>query len=185
MTLHSAAPEPILKADAARRARRVKMVLMDVDGTLTDGRIVFSSAEGESKFFSAQDGVGIRLAERAGLLCGVITGRKSEALHRRATELGITEIHQRSLRKTEAYDALRARRRMAHEEIAFLGDDLVDLPVMKQAGFAATVPDAVPEVIRHSHFVSSRAGGLGGVREILDFILKVQGRWFRVTGRYL
>lgn len=161
------------------------MVLLDADGVLTDGSIVYPGRQGETKVFSALDSVGLRLAGLAGLRLGIISGRSSEALSRRAEELGIEDLHQRSLWKLEVYEKVRRRHRLKDGEVAFLGDDLVDLPVMRRVGFMATVPDAVPEVLRTAHFVSGRPGGRGGVREILDFVLKVQGLWARVTRRYL
>lgn len=177
----AAAGEPRIGAEAARRARRVKMVLLDVDGVLTDGRIVFTGDGLEAKLFSSQDGVGVRLAQRTGLKFGIITGRKSPALEMRARELGITEVHQRALKKAEPYAKLLAASKLQDSEIAYVGDDLVDLPVMKKAGFAATVPEARPEVLRAAHFVSGRGCGHGAVREILDFIMRVQGTWRRAT----
>jgi len=177
----AAGREPRIAADAAPRARGVKLVLLDVDGVLTDGRIVFTGERSEAKHFSAQDGVGIRLAQRAGLRFGIITGRRSAALEMRARELGITELHQNSLKKADAYRKILASTRLADEAIAYVGDDLVDLPIMKRAGFAATVPEARPEVLRAAHFVSGRGCGRGAVREILDFILRVQGAWKRAT----
>ncbi len=186
-SLRTAAPrEPVLKPDAAARARRVKMVVMDVDGVLTDGRIVFSGrAAEEAKFFNSQDGVGVKLAQRGGLTFGIITGRKSEALERRARELGITEVHQTSYRKAAAYARLRRAHGLDDDRIAFVGDDLVDMPLLKRAGFAATVPEARPEVIRVAHYVTGTSAGHGAVREILDFILRVQGRWQRATRGFL
>ncbi len=179
------ASEPRLHPQAAARARRVKMVLMDVDGILTDGRIVFSGSIDETKLFDAQDGVGIKLAQRAGLLTGLITGRVSEAVERRARELGISEIHQNSFRKIEAYEKILAARGLEDSGVAYVGDDLVDMPILTRVGFAATAPEARPEVIRTVHFVSSRPCGRGAVRQILDFILMVQGRWAAATRGYL
>jgi len=157
------------------------MVLLDVDGVLTDGRIVFTASESETKIFNSQDGVGVRLAQRTGLKFGIITGRKSAALEMRARELGITEIHQRALKKSEAYSKVLAATGLEDVDIAFVGDDLVDLPVMRRAGFAATVPEARPEVVRAAQFVSGRGCGRGAVREILEFIMRVQGTWRRAT----
>jgi len=182
---HREAIEPRITPEAAPRARKVRMILMDVDGVLTDGRIVFSGPVDETKFFDAQDGVGIRLARNAGLEVGLITGRASQALERRARELGVTEIHQRSLRKADAFAKVLSTHRLDAGAVAFIGDDIVDLPVMRRAGFAASVPNARPEVRESAHFVSSRAGGRGAVRQILDFILMVQGRWERVTRGYV
>lgn len=161
------------------------MIILDADGVLTDGSIVYPGPEGEPKTFSSLDSVGLRLAQKAGILLAIITGRRSEALVRRASELGIDELHQRQLWKLDAYGQVRRRKKLSDGQIAFIGDDLVDLPVMRRVGFPATVPGAVPEVLGAAHFVSSREGGRGGAREIIDFILKVQGRWTGVAGRYV
>jgi 3-deoxy-D-manno-octulosonate 8-phosphate phosphatase (KDO 8-P phosphatase) len=181
----SASPfEPRLGAGASARARRVRLVLMDVDGVLTDGRIVFEGPEDETKFFDAQDGVGVRLAIQAGLRIGLITGRRSLALRRRADELGITDVRMNAARKGDAFVRMAAGHRLRDDQVCFVGDDVVDLPALRRAGFAATVPNARPEVIRVAHFVTGRPGGRGAVREVLDFILKAQGSWRRVTRAY-
>lgn len=177
-------PGPRLTADAAPRARLVKMVLMDVDGVLTDGRLHYTPASDGTKLFHARDTVGIRLAQRAGIRFGFISGRGSEALELRATELRITEVHQKKLHKEPVYEKIRRGEGLGHEEMAYIGDDLVDLPVMKRVGFAATVPGSPRELARAAHFVTSRNGGDGAVREILDFILRVQGSWQRVTREF-
>src|SRR6266850_3896586 len=176
--------EPRVTTGAAARARRVKMVLMDVDGVLTDGRIIFNGPTDETKLFDAQDGVGIRLAQKAGIRIGLITGRASQALERRARELGISEIHQRSLKKADSDARVLGAHRLTDLEVAFIGDDIVDVPILKVAGFAASVPNARPEVRRLAHFVTSRQGGRGAVREVLDFVLMVQDRWESVTRGY-
>ena len=185
------APSPLretqvpLTPDAAERARRVRLILMDVDGVLTDGRIIFQAEVDEAKGFDARDGVGIKLAQRAGLVTGVITGRLSIATTRRVSELNMEEFHQRVFRKVEVFDSILRSRRLSEEAVCFMGDDLVDLPIMKRAGFAAAPADARPEALRAAHFVSDSPGGRGAVRDLIDFILKVQGRWARVTKGYL
>ncbi|HZE88244.1 MAG TPA: HAD hydrolase family protein [Verrucomicrobiae bacterium] len=181
---HAETVEPVIRTGAGARARKVKLILMDVDGVLTDGRIIFDDTPGEMKFFDAQDGVGVRLAERVGLKFGIITGRESQALERRCREIGITELHQRSLKKIVAYEKILASHKLKDEDVAFMGDDIVDAPVLKRVGFAVTVPNAVPQVRRLAHFVTSRAGGRGAVRQALDFILKVQNRWGDATRGY-
>lgn len=158
---------------------------MDVDGVLTDGRIILQAQLDEAKGFDSRDGVGIRLAQRAGLLTGVITGRLSIATSRRTSELSMDEFHQRVFRKAEVYDSILSARGLAHEQICFLGDDLVDIPIMKRVGLAAAPCDARPEARRAAHFVTSLPGGRGAVREVIDFVLKVQGRWEQVTADYL
>ena len=174
-----------LSPDVGERARRVRLLLFDVDGVLTDGRINFQAQLDEAKSFNARDGVGIRLAQRAGLRTGIITGRVSIATHRRAAELGMQDIHQRAFDKLSVFNHILTKRRLRARDVCFMGDDLVDIPIMKQAGLAAAPADADPEARRAAHFVTELAGGRGAAREVIEFILKVQGRWARVTGSYL
>ena len=174
-----------LSPDVGERARRVRLLLFDVDGVLTDGRIIFQGQQDEAKSFNARDGVGIRLAQRAGLRTGVITGRVSIATHRRGTELGMNEINQRAFDKLAVFNHILAKRRLSARDVCFMGDDLVDIPVMKRAGLAAAPADADPEARRAAHFVTDLEGGKGAAREVIEFILKVQGRWARVAGKYL
>ncbi|MGH9866693.1 MAG: KdsC family phosphatase [Candidatus Polarisedimenticolia bacterium] len=174
-----------LSPDAADRARRVKLILMDVDGVLTDGRIILQAEVDEAKGFDSRDGVGIRLAQKAGLVTGVITGRLSIATTRRAHELRMEEYHQRVFQKIEVYDSILKARRLRPEEACFVGDDLVDIPIMRKTGFAAAPSNARPEARQVAHFVTSGEGGRGAVREVIDFILKVQGLWGKATEGYL
>ena len=174
-----------LTADAADRARRVKLILMDVDGVLTDGRIILQAEVDEAKGFDSRDGVGIRLAQKAGLLTGVITGRLSIATTRRASELQMEEYHQRVFQKLEVYETILRARKLGSDAVCFIGDDLVDVPIMKATGFAAAPSNARPEAYRAAHFVTAQAGGRGAVREVIDFILKVQGLWAKVTEGYV
>jgi 3-deoxy-D-manno-octulosonate 8-phosphate phosphatase (KDO 8-P phosphatase) len=174
-----------LTSDVGERARRIKLILMDVDGVLTDARIILQAEVDEAKGFDARDGVGIRLAQRAGLLTGVITGRLSIATSRRTRELRMEEFHQKVFRKTDVLEAILKARRMTEDQICFIGDDLVDVPVMKRAGLAACPGDARLPARRVAHFVTSEQGGRGAVREVIEFILKAQGLWARVTADYL
>ncbi|HKY31170.1 MAG TPA: HAD hydrolase family protein [Candidatus Polarisedimenticolia bacterium] len=174
-----------LAPDVADRARRVKLILMDVDGVLTDGRIILQAEVDEAKGFDSRDGVGIRLAQKAGLVTGVITGRLSIATTRRASELQMEEYHQRVFRKAEVFESILKARRVRAEAVCFIGDDLVDVPILKRVGLAAAPADARPEARQAAHLVTSLPGGRGAVRQVIDFILKVQGRWARVTQGYL
>jgi 3-deoxy-D-manno-octulosonate 8-phosphate phosphatase (KDO 8-P phosphatase) len=174
-----------LVPDVADRARRVKLILMDVDGVLTDGRIILQAEVDEAKGFDSRDGVGIRLAQKAGLLTGVITGRLSIATTRRASELRMEEYHQRVFQKVEVYDSILRARRLAPEAVCFIGDDLVDVPIMRKTGFAVAPANARPEAQRVAHMVTALEGGRGAVREVIDFILKVQGLWSQVTQGYV
>ena len=163
--------------DALERAKRVKLIIFDVDGVLTDGGI-YIGADGELfKPFFCRDGLGLTLAHRAGPQTAIITGRQSEHLRYRAKELHITEVYQGNLDKREAYRDLKAKLGLADEEIAYFGDDLVDLPIMGQVGFPAAVGDAVQEVLEAAVLQSDYPGGHGAVRQLIEFILKAQGKW--------
>lgn len=164
-------------AEAIRRAEKVRLIILDVDGVLTDGGL-YIGAEGELfKPFYCRDGLGITIAHRAGLRTAIITGRQSRQLLYRAQELHITEVFQGNLDKRAAYRELKARLQLDDEEIAYFGDDLVDLAVMRQVGLPAAVGDAVPEVRDAAEVVSGFPGGHGAVRELIEFILKAQGKW--------
>jgi 3-deoxy-D-manno-octulosonate 8-phosphate phosphatase (KDO 8-P phosphatase) len=153
------------------------MLLMDVDGTLTDG-ILFVLPDGEEiKSYNVKDGLGILLAHLAGLKTGIITGKTSRALEKRSEKLGIDELHQGILDKKRVFDEILMRHRLAPEEVAYIGDDLGDLEVIKSAGLAAAVADAHPEVKRHCHFICRKRGGRGAVREFIEFILASQEKW--------
>ena len=171
--------------DFDERARRVKLVLMDADGVLTDGKIIFFSGGNEAKMFDSKDGVGVKLAQRAGLVTGVISGRESEALLRRCEELGMEEIHQRVSDKLAAYREIAARRGLRDEQCCFIGDDLVDAPVMKCVGLPVMVADAHPALEPIVAYVTERPGGASAVREVIDQVIRAQGKWDEIVGRYL
>ncbi|MBR6268825.1 MAG: HAD hydrolase family protein [Selenomonadaceae bacterium] len=174
-----------LATDAIERAKPVKMVIFDVDGVMTDGGI-YTGREGELyKPFFCRDGLGITLAQRAGLLTAIINGRTSECTAKRAEELHISAVWQGYLNKRGAYLELKEKFGLKDEEIAYIGDDLIDLPIMLQVGFPAAVADAVPEVRGWSVMVSGLPGGRGAVREILEFILKAKGLWEKILEGYL
>lgn len=175
--------------DIEARARRVVLILMDVDGVLTDGRILLvPDGHGlmhEVKAFDVQDGVGITFIHRAGLRSGIITGRTSESVAARAKELGMEIVEQGTWNKLETYEQVRARTKLDDSKIAFIGDDLQDLPILRRVGFAVGVQNAVPEVKQVCHLVTERQGGRGAVREALEFILRAQGKWDKIMERYL
>lgn len=159
------------------RARAVRALLMDCDGVLTDGRIILLPEGDDIKLFDAHDGQGLKLAARAGVRTGVITVRRSRALERRAQEVGIHRLFQGIERKIEVYQQFLREEGLRDQEVAYIGDDLPDLPPMRRAGLAVAVPDAVEEVRRIAHYVTRNAGGRGAVRETIELILKAQGKW--------
>jgi 3-deoxy-D-manno-octulosonate 8-phosphate phosphatase (KDO 8-P phosphatase) len=156
---------------------------MDVDGVLTDGRIwLQSQPEGtatEIKGFSAYDGAGLTVARLVGLRTGLITGRKSPAVTRRAKETRIEFVLQKRAEKLPAYEEILERAGVRDAEVAFVGDDLPDLPILKRVGFAVAVANASPEVKKAAHYVTAASGGEGAVREVIELILKSQGKWAR------
>jgi 3-deoxy-D-manno-octulosonate 8-phosphate phosphatase (KDO 8-P phosphatase) len=163
--------------DRTARARRVKMLIMDVDGTLTDGAVFVLPDGEEVKSYNVKDGLGILLAHLAGLKTGIITGKTSKSLEKRAEKLRVAEVHQGILNKKLALEGILRRHRLQPEEIAYIGDDLGDLEVMKTVGLAAAVADAHPEVKGWAHFVCKEKGGRGAVREFIEFILAAQDKW--------
>lgn len=171
------------RAAARARARRVEMLLMDVDGTLTDGSLAVLPDGEEVKSYDVRDGLGILLAQLAGLRLGIITGKTSKSLERRAERLHIFEVHQGILDKTKALREILDKQALAAEAVAYIGDDLGDVAVMKSVGLAAAVADAHPEVRRHAHYICRTEGGRGAVRELIEFILDAQGKWEAVKVR--
>jgi 3-deoxy-D-manno-octulosonate 8-phosphate phosphatase (KDO 8-P phosphatase) len=164
-----------------RRAARIRVLLMDVDGTLTDGHVLLlSQPDGsalEIKSFGAQDGLGLTLAATGGIRTGVITGRESAAMRRRAKEARIEFVYEACPVKIPVYEEILKITGATDDEVAYVGDDLPDLPVMRRVGLAVAVGNAVHEVKGAAHFVTSRDGGYGAVREVVELILKSQGKW--------
>jgi len=166
------------------RLKKIRLLLMDVDGVLTDGRIIYGSDGTETKAFDVKDGHGLKMLQRAGILTGIITGRESTVVLHRASELGIEIVHQAAKDKLIPYRQILTDLGLADDEVAYVGDDIVDLPILRRVGFAATVADCVPEVREHVHYVASRSGGRGAVREICDLLLRGGGNWDTVAGKY-
>jgi len=165
----------------AKRAKQILVLLMDVDGTLTDGNVtLLSQSDGsalELKNFNAHDGQGLTLAVTAGLRTGVITGRASAALRRRCKELDIEFVYEKQGHKIAAYEDVLRKTGAQESEVAFLGDDLPDLTIMQRVGLAVAVHDAAPEVRRAAHYTTKAEGGKGAAREVVEIILKSKGIW--------
>jgi len=161
----------------AEKIKKVELLLLDVDGVLTDGSIILGTAELEFKKFNIHDGLGIKLAQAAGLQVGIITGRFSEAVKKRAQELDIKILYQGQEAKLPAYQKIKQQLDLADEQIAYIGDDLPDLVILNQVGFSCAVGDACDEIKKTVDFVTQRNGGRGAVREVIELILKSQGKW--------
>ncbi|MDD3582358.1 MAG: HAD hydrolase family protein [Desulfobacca sp.] len=164
------------------RARRIRLLLLDVDGVLTDGRIIYTDAGQELKFFHVRDGHGIKLAQRFGIEVALITGRHSEVVNHRAQDLGITRVFQSVRDKIVILHELLDLLKLEPRQVAAMGDDLVDLALFRQVGLAIAVADAVPEVQDAAHWVTSLPGGRGAVRETCELLLQAQGFWDQIIG---
>jgi len=160
-------------------------LLLDVDGVLTDGKLHFGNDGTEFKTFDVQDGHGIAMAQRAGLMIGLVSGRRSKATARRARDLGIRLVLQAPINKMQLIERVKRKHGFGDEEVAFIGDELVDLPVLRRVGFAVAVANAVPEVKAAAHYITRRMGGDGAVREVIEMILKARGDWNRAIAKYL
>jgi 3-deoxy-D-manno-octulosonate 8-phosphate phosphatase (KDO 8-P phosphatase) len=171
-------------ASIERRASRIKLLLMDCDGVLTDGRL-WLLENGEQKSFNAKDGLGLELFHRAGLRSGIISGRNAQAVARRAGELGVEFVRQGDEQKIQAFDDVLRLAGVTDDEVAFVGDDLSDIPLMRRSELAVAVADAVEETRSVAHYVTRAKGGRGAVREVVELILKSQGRWSDLVESYL
>jgi 3-deoxy-D-manno-octulosonate 8-phosphate phosphatase (KDO 8-P phosphatase) len=168
-----------------RRAARIRLLLMDCDGVLTDGRITLLTDGDEEKSFHTRDGHGIVLLHRAGLRSGIISGRTSTLVERRARELGMAYVKQGTWDKIKEFEEVLSQAGVDEEEVAFIGDDVTDIPLMQRSAFAVAVADAVEETRMAAHYVTQLPGGFGAVREICELILKSQGRWDDLMQRYI
>ena len=171
--------------EVVQRASRVNVLLIDVDGVLTDGRIVYAEYGDELKFFDVQDGAGLVFWNRVGLRSAIITSRASRLVKHRAKELRVDFLAQGRLLKLPTYEQLLKRFRVTDEQVCAIGDDLMELPILRRVGLAVAVSNAVEDVKQASHYITKRAGGHGAVREVIDMILKAKGLWDHVLQRYL
>ena len=171
--------------DIVERARGIKLLILDCDGVLTDGRIIMLPDGDETKAFDVKDGHAMVMAQRAGLRIAIISGRKSSVVRARATELGVAHLHEMAWVKMEPYEKVLAEEGLTDGEVCFVGDDVVDIPLLRRAGLGVAVADAVEEAKQHSHLVTTKPGGRGAVREVIEFILKAQNKWDDAMNRYL
>jgi len=174
-----------MTSEVQKRAARIKLLLMDCDGVLTDGRVwLFDDGE-EQKGFHTRDGLGIDLLHRAGLRSGIVSGRTSSAVEKRAQGLGMSFVIQGCKDKQQVFADVLDQAGVENLEVAYIGDDLNDIPLMLQSGLGVAVADAAPEALEHAHYVTNTAGGFGAVREVCELILKAQGRWDDLIANYV
>jgi len=172
-------------ARLADRAGKVSLLLLDVDGVLTDGSITYTSSGEEIKTFNSRDGFGLNILQKAGVEVGVITARRSEAVARRARDLGFTHVRQGARNKVAVCREIMAETGLHWENIAYMGDDWLDLPLLIRVGLAATVADGDEELKKRAHFVAGRPGGRGAVRELCDLIIAAKGKRDELLSRYM
>ncbi len=164
--------------------KQIKILLLDVDGVLTDGSIIYNDQGIETKAFNAKDGLGIHLLMEAGIKVGIVTGRRSEVLVRRCNDLGIKLLFDNVKDKGAMLELISSKTGIAPENTAFMGDDLIDLPLMMKVGFSAAVADAAEPVKNRASYISSLKGGRGAVREVCEMILKAQDLWEDIKKRF-
>jgi len=171
------------------RAKKIKLLLMDVDGVLTDGKFYYVPRPGggllETKGFDSRDGLGLRLAHHAGLKTGIITGRSSAVIEYRVKDLGIHFLQQDALEKIDPYERIRNAAQVDDAEVCYVGDDITDLPLLTRVGLGVCVANGDPLLRKHAHFCTRRAGGSGAVREAIELILIAQGKWAGILKSYL
>lgn len=175
---------PPIPTDLLARAQTVRLIIFDVDGVLTDGRLFFGDDGQEYKSFHSRDGHGMRMLLDSGVEIGIITGRTSQVVTHRMRNLGISHVYQGRRDKLPAYIELRDKLGFSNQQMAYMGDDVMDIPVMRQVNLAITVPEAEPLVIRHAHWQTQRAGGQGAVRDACELIMQAQGTLQPALDRY-
>ncbi len=173
-----------LSDDVLARIRRVKLAIFDVDGVLTDGSLHYGANGEEMKVFNTLDGHGLKMLQASGVAVAIISGRQSQALARRASDLGISQLFMGVDDKREAFEKLLASLSLLPSESAGLGDDVIDLPFLTRCGFAAAVPAAPPYVKQRAHYVTVAQGGRGAAREFCDLIMQIQGTWDAAMKKY-
>jgi len=173
-----------VKEELKEKARKIKLLLLDVDGVLTDGRIIYDSRGRDSKFFDVHDGLGVYILRKAGIKTVLITAKGSRAIIPRARDMRVEELFADVSPKTAALEKILKKYKVGIEEVCFVGDDLVDLGLMKRVGFSVAVFNAAPEIKQSASYITIRQGGRGAVREVAELILKSQGKWEEIINSY-
>ena len=173
-----------ISGDAIERAKKIKLIIFDVDGVLTNGKLYYGERGEFFKAFNCHDGFGITLVHKLGIKTAIITGRESIYTAKRAEYLGISSVKQGYNNKRSAYKDIKAEFNLSDEEIAYIADDVIDLPVFVQVGLRAAVADATAEVKSLAHIITDNIGGNGAARDVIEFILKAQDKWAEVIKQY-
>ncbi len=170
--------------ELVKKIKSITFLILDVDGVLTDGKIIIDDLGNETKHFNVRDGHGLKMLMRTGIQVVLITGRTSKVVEHRARELGIKEIYQGSKNKVENLEEILRKKKVSGEQVAYVGDDIVDIPVFRRVGFSVAVEDASEYAKESADYITERKGGQGAVRELCEIILKIQGKWDDIVSRY-
>lgn len=174
-----------MQTDSFNRAKNIKLLILDVDGVLTNGQLFMGNDQEEYKAFNVRDGLGMRLLQKTGIELAIITGKQSNIVYRRAQELDVKHVYQGQPNKVPAFLDLLAKLKLNPEQCAYLGDDLPDLPLLKRVGLAGVVADAMPFIVPHAHYQTKALGGNGAVREFCELIMEAQGNLLRIQESFL
>lgn len=173
-----------MKKNLQDKLKKIKLLILDVDGVMTDGRVIMDDRGREIKNFDVRDGHGIKLIQRYGIKVALLTGRQSEVVKHRARDLEITEVYQKAFNKKEIFAKILRKNKLDSSEAAFIGDDIVDIPVLKAVGFSAAVADALGVVKKSVDYITENKGGRGAVREVCEMLLQAQGKWPEIAAKY-
>jgi 3-deoxy-D-manno-octulosonate 8-phosphate phosphatase (KDO 8-P phosphatase) len=174
----------MIKKNIKEKLKAIKILILDVDGVMTDGRIIMDNEGREIKNFNVRDGHGIKILQRFGIKVAILTGRQSKVVEHRANDLEIDDVYQKVFNKKEIFQKILKKHKLSADAAAFMGDDIVDIPVLKSVGFSASVADAVDVVKKSVDYITNNKGGYGAVREVCELILKAQGKWPEIAAKY-
>ena len=173
-----------MKKNIKEKLKGIKLLILDVDGVMTDGRIIMDNEGRETKNFDVRDGHGIKILQRYGIKVAILTGRQSKVVEYRAKDLEIGDVYQRAFNKKEVFGRILEKHKLSASAVAFMGDDIVDIPVLKCVGFSAAVADAIDVVKKSVDYITGHKGGHGAVRELCEMILQAQGKWPEIAAKY-
>jgi 3-deoxy-D-manno-octulosonate 8-phosphate phosphatase (KDO 8-P phosphatase) len=173
-----------MKKNIEEKLQKVKLLILDVDGVMTDGRIIMDYKGREMKNFDVRDGHGLKIIQRYGIKVAILTGRQSKVVEHRARDLDINDVYQGALNKKDVFEKILEKHNLSAGAVAFMGDDIVDIPVLKRVGFSVAVADALDVVKKSVDYITVNRGGHGAVREICEMILQAQGKWPEIAAKY-
>jgi len=173
-----------MKKNIKDKLKKIKLLIMDVDGVMTDGRIIMDDEGREIKNFNVRDGHGLKLIQRYGMKVAILTGRQSKVVEHRAKDLEIKDVYQKVYNKKEVFDKILKKHKLSANDAAFIGDDIVDIPVLRRVGFSVAVADAADVVKKSVDYVTKNRGGHGAIREVCEMILQAQDKWREIAAKY-